>query len=98
MMDINSISINLTNINLINIEKYRKEKGISQKLLARKCNITQSYLSRIENYKEYPSMLVLINLSHNLEVCPNEFTCIYVCNICKNKYGTCFKNFNTPPY
>ena len=76
----------------LNIENYRKEKGLSQKILAKRCNITQGYLSRIENYIEYPSLLVLIDLAYNLEICPHKFACSYICTICSKEHCMCLKN------
>ena len=48
------------------IKYYRKLKGINQKELAAKLEISPQYLSKIESGKQTPSMRVLIRMSEIL--------------------------------
>lgn len=50
------------------IKKLRKLKGISQLRLAEKLNIDQSYLSKIENNKQDPSLSAAKKIADALEV------------------------------
>lgn len=50
------------------IKLIRTLKGIKQKELAKKINITHNYLSAVENDKKEPSLVLLNKLSKFLEV------------------------------
>jgi len=50
------------------IAQLRKSKKISQEDLASMCNITQAYLSLIENNKKDPHLTTLKSISDALEV------------------------------
>lgn len=50
------------------IESVRKTKNMSQSELAFQANITQSYLSLIENNKKEPNMKILKSISESLSV------------------------------
>lgn len=52
------------------IKIIRKEKGLSQIELAKKCNVPQSTIGRIENHSMNPSIDTLINILDvlNLEI------------------------------
>lgn len=52
------------------IKTIRKEKGLSQIELAKKCNVPQSTIGRIENHSMNPSIDTLINILDvlNLEI------------------------------
>lgn len=50
------------------IKRIRKEKNVSQSVLAKQCEISQTYLSKIENDKKEPTILVLKNISSNLDI------------------------------
>lgn len=49
------------------IASLRKKKGIRQYILADKCNITQAYLSQIENNRKDPNLSTLKILSAELQ-------------------------------
>ena len=50
------------------IKKLRKSKGMNQSEFAEKCDITQAYLSQIENNKREISITCLKNISDFLEI------------------------------
>ena len=50
------------------IKQIRKQRQISQGELAIACNITQAYLSQIENNKREPNLTILKVISTNLNV------------------------------
>jgi len=50
------------------IKSIRKQKGLTQNEFASSCNITQTYLSQIENNLKEPNLSTLKNISENLKV------------------------------
>ena len=56
----------------LEIRKYRKYRRMTQKDLAIKSNLSQSYLSMLENNKHYksPTLTVIESISKALQVCP----------------------------
>lgn len=50
------------------IKEYRIKKGYRQNELADKCNMTQAYLSKIENNQKEPALSVLKTIASALEV------------------------------
>lgn len=48
------------------IYKVRKKYGISQTALARVCGVDRNTISRIENCKNYPSILLAYKISNAL--------------------------------
>ena len=50
----------------IAIKTIRQQKGIKQNSLAKKCDITQTYLSQIENNVKEPNISTLRNISEQL--------------------------------
>lgn len=50
------------------ITKIRKDSNTTQEDLAKKCNITQAYLSQIENNKKEPNLSTLKDISVALAV------------------------------
>lgn len=50
------------------IKNIRQQKKINQILLAEKCNITQTYLSQVENNIKEPHISTLRIISNKLEV------------------------------
>lgn len=50
------------------IVELRNSKGITQEKLSQKCNITQAYLSQIENNKKTPNLSVLSTICEELEI------------------------------
>jgi transcriptional regulator with XRE-family HTH domain len=48
------------------IKTIRQQKGIKQNFLAEKCDITQTYLSQIENNIKEPNISTLRNISKQL--------------------------------
>lgn len=55
---------------IIELRKYREIKNISQKKLALKMNITQGYISKIENGIESPTLKMIYRFANALEICP----------------------------
>ncbi|MCQ4921874.1 helix-turn-helix domain-containing protein [Tissierella carlieri] len=51
-----------------NIKKYRKEKGLTQKELAEKSNLSRSYLADLERDRYNPSLDSLKLIANSLEV------------------------------
>lgn len=54
------------------IAKLRKEKGFTQKELAEKLNITDKAVSKWENGKSLPDILIIPNLCKELEITVND--------------------------
>jgi XRE family transcriptional regulator, regulator of sulfur utilization len=50
------------------IQKLRKEKSMTQGDFADKCEITQTYLSQIENNQKEPTLSVLKKISEVLQI------------------------------
>lgn len=69
------------------IRKYRKMKKISQKELSFRLDVSQSYISRLENYKVNNVNIELIrSISKELEIDPVEvFLFFYKMNNDKTK-------------
>lgn len=69
----------ITNMNEINyrnivgekVRALRKNAGLSQEVLAERCGIFRTYLSRIESGSANPSLVVLVTLAAALEVEPH---------------------------
>jgi len=51
-----------------NIKRIRKEKGLTQKELADKCNLSRSYLADVERDRYNPSLETLMVIAKNLDV------------------------------
>jgi transcriptional regulator with XRE-family HTH domain len=63
--------INYKNIVGEKVRALRKNAGLSQEVLAERCGIFRTYLSRIESGAANPSLVVLVTLAHALEVEPH---------------------------
>jgi len=50
------------------IKKYRQQKGINQESFAKKCEISQAFLSQIENNKKDPNLSILKSISDCLDI------------------------------
>jgi transcriptional regulator with XRE-family HTH domain len=53
------------------IRSLRKSAGLSQEVLAERCGIFRTYLSRIESGSANPSLVVLVTLAKALDVEPH---------------------------
>ena len=53
-----------------NLKKWRKIKGISQKILAEKCNSSHSYIRQIESGNGQPSFTFLSKIANALQIEP----------------------------
>lgn len=74
------------------IKHYRKKNKLTQKSLARKCDLKQSYISQLEHYTVAPSIETTHKLSKALNLnCPVELLIDFICNNCSNKL-TCNKD------
>ena len=69
----------LENYNLNIIKKNRYKLNLTQKQVAIKCNVKQSYISEIETNSRKPSANMIIKLSDILDISPivifQEFYC-----------------------
>lgn len=75
----------------LEIKKYRKLKNISQKQLANMCNLSQGYISMLENPSFYktPTLEKIEMIADKLGVCPKDIL-IFECESCKNSvHGEC---------
>ena len=50
------------------IKKLRKQRELTQEAFAEKCEITQTYLSQIENNQKEPNLSVLKKISEQLDI------------------------------
>lgn len=55
------------------IRTIRKQKNISQMELCLRANMSQGFLTNIENGKKEPSTMTLIRIAEALEVSPRDF-------------------------
>lgn len=73
------------------IKRARRLKGLSQKQLAYKLSLSQSYISKIENTKiDTISIKNLIELCKTLDICPVA-TFIFISNCCSKCRFRCCK-------
>lgn len=63
--------LNYKNVVGEKIRALRKEAGLSQEVLAERCGIFRTYLSRIESGAANPSLVVLVTLAKALSVEPH---------------------------
>jgi DNA-binding XRE family transcriptional regulator len=54
-----------------NVRHFRRLQKVSQQVLADRCGIYRTYLSRIETGKCNPSLTVLVTLSNALDIQPH---------------------------
>lgn len=52
----------------LNILHYRKEQGLTQEQLAEKCNISRTYMQKIETASSSCSLDTLIDISQSLNI------------------------------
>lgn len=57
----------------LNLQELRKKKGLLQKEVAKRCNISPGFYSLIENGKRKPSLETARNISSVLGVTLDEF-------------------------
>ena len=55
-----------------NLKKWRKEKGLSQKMLAERCEAAHSYIRQIESGKGHPSFVFLEKLANAMNIEPYQ--------------------------
>jgi len=58
-----------------NLREYRKERGISQAILAEKCETSTSYIGQIEIGNRFPSLEMIEKMAVALHVKPYLFFC-----------------------
>jgi transcriptional regulator with XRE-family HTH domain len=56
-----------------NLRKYRKERGISQAILAEKCETSTSYIGQIEIGNRFPSLELIEKIAVALQMKPYLF-------------------------
>ena len=58
------------------IKEARKKQGLTQKELAIKCNLSQSFLSELENKHKKKNITIkqIINISDKLKISPYELS------------------------
>ncbi len=83
------------------IKYLRTQRNISQKELAKKLNITPSYLSKIEHNEKSPSFELGLRIAMILDICPFSLSDEYTKKMLeqnKDRYHICKKcyldNFN----
>ena len=79
------------------IKYYRKKNRLTQKELAIKCNVKQSYISQLENNLIIPSIPMIIKISKVFNICPIKLSKDLFCYNCSfKKYCNkdCLKNPN----
>ncbi len=67
-----NIDINYKKVVGKRIKELRSEAEISQEVLAEKCGIYRTYLSRIESGTANPTLVVLVALAKSLGVAPHQ--------------------------
>lgn len=55
------------------IKELRREKGITIQELADKTSVTKSWISQIENGRTIPSLMVLVDIIHSLDMSLDKF-------------------------
>lgn len=66
------------------VKNGRKKIGLTEKELAKKCDVHQTYIEKLENNKRAPSFKMIVKLSLVLSICPIEifkdtFNCCTEC-------------------
>ncbi len=70
--DVTNIHINYKLVVGKRIKTLRTKANISQELLAERCGIYRTYLSRIESGAANPTLVVLVALASTLGIAPSE--------------------------
>jgi transcriptional regulator with XRE-family HTH domain len=60
----------LKDVFIQNLREYRKEKGISQAILAEKCETSTSYIGQIEIGNRFPSLEMIEKMAAALQIRP----------------------------
>ncbi|KLU74225.1 helix-turn-helix domain-containing protein [Clostridium botulinum] len=55
------------------LKNLRNKKNLTQKELARRCNLSQAYLSLLETNSRSPKLITIEKIANVLEVDPFEF-------------------------
>jgi transcriptional regulator with XRE-family HTH domain len=55
-----------------NLAQARERRGLSQSQLARKVEVVDTYISRIETGRAQPSFRLIVGLAHQLDIPPAE--------------------------
>ncbi|GHU19141.1 hypothetical protein FACS1894163_11780 [Spirochaetia bacterium] len=53
---------------VLNVKKWRKNRGLSQKLLAERCNAAHSYIRQLESGSGHPSFAFIGKLASALDI------------------------------
>lgn len=79
-----------------NIKKYRKDKGLTQNELAKKSNMSRTYLADIENNRYNPSVEILRNIANSLEVPLSSIIDNQSSNLAEQSSVETFPDFEKP--
>jgi transcriptional regulator with XRE-family HTH domain len=60
--------MNFDQLFIQNVKNWRKKRGISQKLLAERCNAAHSYIRQIESGSGHPSFAFIGKLANALDI------------------------------
>ncbi|MGG7159155.1 helix-turn-helix domain-containing protein [Clostridium perfringens] len=71
------------------LKEYRRKNNLTQKELAKKLNISRSYLCELEHRVNAPSYVLLVRISNTLKICPLKLL---------NYYSSEKLNFNCCKY
>lgn len=65
-----------------NIQKARLKKGLTQAILAEKCNVSTKYISALERGISSGSVSLIVDICNILDITPNYIfnKCIYNCH------------------
>lgn len=64
--------MDLARIFVKNLKKWRKNRGLSQKILAERCDAAHSYIRQIESGKGHPSFIFIGKLANALNIEPYQ--------------------------
>lgn len=73
----------------LRIKDFRRLRRMTQKELAKKSKVNQSYISKLENNKKNlksPTLVVTFNIADALKICPHiliKYNCTCKMNCCK---------------
>ena len=73
------------------IKKSRSKLNITQKTLAIKCRVDQSYICKLEKFSQTPSINLTLLIGKKLHVCPSFILKQYICKKCMYRNNCIYK-------